>query len=59
MNVKKTCKYLVRPSLLIKDKTGSGEDYIDTYYYCTFLKKRIIRKHCAGCLNFENLKFPI
>jgi hypothetical protein len=55
----KICKYLVHPSNIVKDKTGEGNDYIDTYYFCTLLKKRIIKKHCAGCKNFEKLKYPI
>ena len=55
----RTCKYLTRPSQLIKDKTGEGNDYIDTYYYCTLLKKRMFKRSCGNCKNFTNLTYSI
>lgn len=56
---KSVCKFLTRPSQLIKDRTGSGNDYTDTYYFCSNpeLKKRITKKHCKDCKLYEAFKY--
>jgi hypothetical protein len=53
------CKHITRPSQRIRDVTGSGNDYTDTYYYCDTLKKRITKKTCHNCKLFENYTHPI
>ena len=57
-NSKSICKHITRPSQLIKDHTGSGEDYTDTYYYCSKLKKRITKKTCHTCRLYEKFTYP-
>jgi len=47
------CLYLIRVSQLIKDTTGSGQSYSDTYLECTKLKKRITKKHCRNCVMYK------
>lgn len=55
---KKTpCQHLVRPSRLIKDNTGCGNDYIDTFFYCTELRKRITKKHCKDCKLYKAMRY--
>jgi hypothetical protein len=56
---KSVCKHIIRPSQLIKDHTGSGNDYTDTYYYCNKIKKRITRRNCIRCIMFENYTYPL
>jgi hypothetical protein len=55
---KGVCKFLTRPSQKIKDITGSGFDTIDTYYYCTELKRRITKKTCHNCQLYKPFTFP-
>lgn len=55
---KQPCKFLTRPSQLIKDRTGQGNDYTDTYYYCTELKQRITKKHCKDCKLYKPFTYP-
>jgi len=45
----KVCEYLAKVSQLIRDRTGGGDDYTDSYYYCGYLKTRITIKHCKNC----------
>ena len=53
------CKFLTRPSQKIKDVTGEGNDYVDTYYYCTELKKRINRRSiCHNCAVYKPFTHP-
>lgn len=47
------CIHLQRHSQNIRSSDGSG--YIDTYYYCSELKKRISKKHCIGCNFYKPL----
>lgn len=49
------CQHFTRVSQLIKDRTGSGESYTDTYIFCLSMKKRITKKSCKNC----NLYYPI
>ena len=51
----KICLHLNRVSKLIKDTTGSGNTYTDTYYQCSKLQKRITRKHCRTCVFYKPL----
>jgi len=53
------CKFLTRPSQKIKDITGQGQDYVDTFYYCTEMKKRITKKVCHNCKLYKPFTFPI
>lgn len=50
------CLYLVHVSRQIKDTTGSGENYTDTYYECGKLKRRISSKRkCLNCNFYKPL----
>jgi len=49
------CTFLNKISQLIKDRTGGGDNYTDTYFYCAYLKTRITKKHCRNC-NFYKPK---
>jgi hypothetical protein len=52
----KGCRFFKINSEEIKDRTGSGEDYTDTYNYCTELKRRISKKtSCNNCNLFKNV----
>lgn len=50
------CEYFTKVSQLIKDRTGSGDNYTDTYIQCTYLKKRITKKHCRNCNFYKPVK---
>ena len=52
------CKFLTRPSQKITDVTGEGQNYIDTYYFCTEMKKRITKKFCHNCLLYQSFTHP-
>jgi hypothetical protein len=45
----KLCKYLELKSELIKDRTGTGNSYSNTYKYCEARKMRIPRTGCIKC----------
>ena len=45
----KVCEYFSKISQLIRDRTGCGDDYTDSYMYCGYLKTRITKKHCKNC----------
>lgn len=47
------CSHLYKFSQLIRDRTGSGESYIDSHLKCNHLQIRITKKHCKNC-NFYN-----
>jgi len=49
------CEYYTKVSQLIKDKTGSGEDYIDSYNFCSQLKILITKKKCHLCKLYSPL----
>ena len=53
---KSVCKNLIRKSQLIKDHTGGGNTYTDSYYFCTKLQRRITKKHCKNCSLYEIMK---
>jgi hypothetical protein len=46
------CVYLIHSVQLIKDITGSGHSYSDSFYTCTKQNKRITKKHCSGCKTY-------
>jgi hypothetical protein len=52
---KLVCIYLCHLSQVIKDTTGSGESYIDSYYKCSKLQTRITKKHCRVCVFYKPL----
>ena len=49
------CIHLKRFSQIIKDVTGSKNNYIDTYYFCSEMKKRITKKTCNKCKLYKPL----
>lgn len=51
----KICLYLNHISQIIKDTTGSGSNYTDSYYYCNKIKKRIQKRHCKNCIMYNPL----
>jgi hypothetical protein len=50
------CLHLIHVSQLIKDTTGSGNDYTDSHFECAKMKRRISSKRkCLNC----NMYSPI
>jgi hypothetical protein len=43
------CKFKQELTETIKDTTGSGEDYVHRYYYCTMIKRRLKKRECQKC----------
>jgi hypothetical protein len=44
------CLYLIHVSQLIKDVTGSGNNYTDSHYECSKTKQRLSTRHkCINC----------
>jgi len=52
---KPICVHLNHVSQLIKDTTGSGNTYTDSYFKCSKEGKRITRKHCRSCVFYKPL----
>lgn len=52
---RKTCESFTKVCQLIKDRTGEGNNYIDSYNFCSLLKKRIDKRHCINCKFFKPL----
>jgi hypothetical protein len=50
---KAMCLYLIHVAQLIKDRTGSGENYIDSHWECTKIKQRISKRHCLNCTMYK------
>ena len=50
------CEFFCKVSQLIKDRTGGGNDYLDSYTYCSYLKTRITKKHCKDCNFYKSVK---
>lgn len=50
------CDFFTRVSQLIKDRTGGGDNYTDSYIFCSYLKKRITKKHCLNCNFYKAVK---
>lgn len=50
------CDFFTKVSQLIKDRTGDGDNYTDTYVFCSYLKKRIGKKHCVNCNFYKVVK---
>jgi hypothetical protein len=45
----KLCKYLKILSETVKDRTGDGGSYVNSYKYCEARKMRIPRTGCVNC----------
>ena len=45
----KLCKHLEIKSEVVKDRTGDGESYTNTYKYCHARLLRIPRTGCINC----------
>jgi hypothetical protein len=52
---KAQCTFLIHTSRLIRARTNDEENYTDTYYFCTYLKKRIVKKYCINCQCYKPL----
>jgi hypothetical protein len=47
--IKQPCFYKKKITHIIKDTTGSGEDYKDIYYFCTMTGHRLKKRECVKC----------
>ena len=43
------CLYLVKISKVVKDTTGTGSSYTNTYWQCNKIQNRIFKRSCANC----------
>jgi len=52
-----SCLYLIRHSRLIKSSLPdeNNRSYIDNYFTCTKLQKRISKRHCANCVMYKRV----
>jgi hypothetical protein len=53
---KHPCDFKRKVSHIISDTTGSGENYIDTYYLCTMTGRRLKKRECVKCKRVINIK---
>jgi hypothetical protein len=49
------CEYFTKVSQLIKDRIGGTDDYTDIYTFCSYIKKRITKKHCKNCNFYKSI----
>jgi hypothetical protein len=53
---KTPCVHLVKVTHIVKDRTGSGNDYNDNYYNCSKLKRRLkSKRECKTCNLYKPL----
>lgn len=50
-----SCLYISHKSQLIKPRTNDDEAYLDSFYWCGIMKKRIMRRTCKDCKNYKAL----
>jgi hypothetical protein len=49
VTIKKPCIYKISKEFIVKDRTGSGEDYIYKDWFCTFFNLKIKKRQCKFC----------
>jgi len=47
--VKHPCKYKIKKETVIKDRTGSGNDYTYKECFCLSTNRKIKKRECKNC----------